>query len=533
MGAAQGVIPLLERGGVLVAAALVATAFAARSPRACALAMLGGLALAPALLALELARTGRLDAVGGLPPLAWVAAVAGLLLVAALARVLVLQPELLPVLAVAALPFRVPVAIGGLTANLLVPLYGVVAAGVLAHAWRVRAPRARRRVLERGPGLVPLARRRVLERPPGLAELALVGALALYAAQSLYSADFPKALETIVFFYVPFALLLRLLVAVPWSRRVVVGCLGAALVLAVAFVLVGFWEYVTRRLLLNPKVIASNQFESYFRVNSLFFDPNIYGRFLVMVMLGLCGVLLWARRADRAVQAALGLALLWAGLLLTFSQSSFAALLVGLAVLAGLRWRARPAALAGLLAGLVAAAAVVLSPGLAGFQAGTGRSLDEATSGRFELVRGGVAMWLDRPLLGYGSGSFSRVFREREEVSSQEATVASHTIPVTVAAEQGVVGLAAYAVVLLAAFGLTFGGLPALGGRSRATAVDAARAVVAAAFAALVVHTLLYAAFLEDPLTWTLLGAARGLTGAVAPSGRAVPARTRTGSSSP
>jgi hypothetical protein len=33
------------------------------------------------------------------------------------------------------------------------------------------------------------------------------------------------------------------------------------------------------------------------------------------------------------------------------------------------------------------------------------------------------------------------------------------------------------------------------------------RAAVAAAFTALVAHTMLYAAFLEDPLAWTLLGA--------------------------
>ncbi len=32
------------------------------------------------------------------------------------------------------------------------------------------------------------------------------------------------------------------------------------------------------------------------------------------------------------------------------------------------------------------------------------------------------------------------------------------------------------------------------------------RATVAAAFVAIVFHTLLYAAFLEDPLSWTLLG---------------------------
>ena len=38
-----------------------------------------------------------------------------------------------------------------------------------------------------------------------------------------------------------------------------------------------------------------------------------------------------------------------------------------------------------------------------------------------------------------------------------------------------------------------------------------ARGAIAAAFTALVVHTMAYAAFLEDPLTWTLLGAAIGL----------------------
>ena len=47
-------------------------------------------------------------------------------------------------------------------------------------------------------------------------------------------------------------------------------------------------------------MIASNQVEEYFRVNSLFFDPNIYGRFLALVMIGLAGVLLWAQRAAHA-----------------------------------------------------------------------------------------------------------------------------------------------------------------------------------------------------------------------------------------
>ena len=64
------------------------------------------------------------------------------------------------------------------------------------------------------------------------------------------------------------------------------------------FVAIGFWEYERRELLWNPKVIAANQFESYFRVNSVFWDPNIYGRFLVLVMLGAAASMLWSR--DRA-----------------------------------------------------------------------------------------------------------------------------------------------------------------------------------------------------------------------------------------
>ena len=65
----------------------------------------------------------------------------------------------------------------------------------------------------------------------------------------------------------------------------------------------------------------------------------------------------------------------------------------------------------------------------------------------------------------------------------------------TVAAEQGIIGLAVYLALLAVA-------LVAL---LRGAAADPARAAIAAAFCALVVHTWLYAAFLEDPLAWALL----------------------------
>ena len=45
--------------------------------------------------------------------------------------------------------------------------------------------------------------------------------------------------------------------------------------------------------------------------------------------------------------------------------------------------------------------------------------------------------------------------------------------------------------------------------------------MIAAGFVALVVHTWLYAAFLEDPITWTLLGVGVALAAAARRRGRA------------
>jgi O-antigen ligase len=369
--------------------------------------------------------------------------------------------------------------VGGTTANLLVPLYAVVAAGVLAYA----LPRAF------GPaGEEP-------ERRAGPLEWVLAAYVAVYAVQSSYSVDFDHALENVIFFYVPFALLFALVARVPWTPGLTKACLGVLVALALVFAGVGYVEYATRDLFLNPKVIASNQLEDYFRVNSLFFDPNIYGRFLALVMLLVVAWVLWARRARAVACGVLVLAVLWGGLVLTLSQSSFAALLVGLAVLGGMKWSARRAVALAALALAVGAAVVLLAPGALRMDLGSSRSADAATSGRYELVEGGVRLFTERPLQGWGSGAFARQYRRAEDVSAERATSASHTIPVTVAAEQGVPGLVLYVVLLVCAFWRLF----------RGAARSPARAGVAAGFAALVAHTMLYAAFLEDPMTWTLL----------------------------
>ena len=471
--------------GMVLAALLAGVAVVGGDPRRRAWAMLLALAVTPVVLVAEIWESPQMQTLRDEPVVIAAAVGVGLAAVGALVLLFSRRPAWVAPAVAVALPFRVPIEAGGATANLLVPLYVVLAAAALA--WL--APRLRGTVASDD---APGARR---------LEWLLVGAVVLYAIQAAYSSDLSKALEQVVFFYVPFALLYAVLRDLDWTPRTLRNCLLVLVGLALVFVAIGYVEYWQRELLLNPKVIASNQFESYFRVNSLFFDPNIYGRFLAIVMIGLMAVLLWDAAPGRRWLIAAAVAVLWGGLLLTLSQSSFAALLLGLAVLAALRWHLRRTVYAVL--GTIAAAAlfVVLFPGAVGIRAGDRESLDDATSGRYGLIAGGVDLAQRRPLHGWGTGSFSREYRRQENVSSQRAASASHTIPVTVAAEQGILGLGVYLALLAVA----------LAALIRGRGEGPARAAVTAAFCALVLHTWLYAAFLEDPLAWALLAVGAAL----------------------
>ncbi len=424
------------------------------------------------------------------PEKAALAAALALAVIAALALLMRRNAQAFPVLAILALPFRVPISADGRTVNLLIPLYLVVGAGTLAHL----LPRLLRYAQVRG----DVSGRRALI----LLDRLLLAAVVLYAVQASYSADAVKALESLAFFYVPFGLLYALLRQVRWTPRLLLACLAIAVAQAVVFAGVGFVEYQRKELLLNPKIVAANEYDNYFRVNSLFFDPSIYGRFLALVMLAVTAAVLWSRRRRDVLLGAAVLLWLLGGLITSFSQSSIAALLLGLAVLAAWRWDVRATVYVSLAAAAIALDVVLLAPpslhlGLKG----SGGSANNATNGRAKLIGGGLSLFAARPLQGYGSGAFETEYRRREKTTTQNATSASHTIPVTVAAEQGILGLALYAALLLAAFATLFSGA----GRSPP------RIALSACFAALVLHTWIYADFLEDPLTWTLLGIGVGL----------------------
>jgi O-antigen ligase len=486
LAALTGVLP---KTGIVVLGALVAGVLLSSSARLRALSMLAALVVAPVLLLADIWHSPQLHSIHRHPLFAAAAAVLAVALVAGLAVAFARRPTLFALLAVAALPFRVPIQAGGTTSNLLVPLYLVVAAGAVAFIVPTLLG------LGRGLGQAPPedadGDSRTLPIATGWVERLLALYVCLYALQSVYSPDFEKALQQMVFFYVPFALLLYLLTTLNWTPRLLRVCLELVVALALLFAAIGFVEYATKTIILNPKLVVANDLHTYFTVNSVFFDPDIFGRFLALVMILVAAVLLNSRRQRDQLVATGVLAILWAALVLTLSRSSLGALLLGLAVLAALRWRpSRTLWIAGAVVA-IGLAAVLISPKTFGLNQG----LNGASSGRSGLVTGGLSMFKDRPLWGYGSGGFVHEYRARHPRTAQ-SLAASHTIPVTIAAEQGLIGLLAYLALVLVCIVVLL----------RRARPDPARAAIAAAFIALVFHTLLYADFLEDPMTWTLLG---------------------------
>jgi O-antigen ligase len=143
------------------------------------------------------------------------------------------------------------------------------------------------------------------------------------------------------------------------------------------------------------------------------------------------------------------------------------------------------------------------------------------TSGRANLVSGGIHLFSQRPLYGYGSGSFPKAYRQHVETRKAPVSI-SHTEPVTVAAEQGLVGLAAYLALVGAALWTMAAALrwPL----REPGAAGVARAAILATFVALLVHTMAYAGFFEDPIAWVLLAAGVSLASTARRAGSREPA---------
>jgi O-antigen ligase len=104
----------------------------------------------------------------------------------------------------------------------------------------------------------------------------------------------------------------------------------------------------------------------------------------------------------------------------------------------------------------------------------------------------------EAPLHGVGLGAQPKVSKElAAQRDAREARFVSHTTPLTVAAELGIIGLAIYAFLLAAAVRMIL----LLRRRDFALALG-----LGAVLLALFVHALAYSGFFEDPITWLTLG---------------------------
>ena len=210
----------------------------------------------------------------------------------------------------------------------------------------------------------------------------------------------------LAFFTLPFAALLGTVARADFPDFVPRALAALGIGLATLFALVGLWQAATRELFFYaPNLAVSNANSDYFRVTSLFGDPSLYGRHVVLGI-GIALALLVTQRWRTWPLVGL-VVVMWAGLLFSYSQSSMAALLVvtlALALATGDR-RVRRAV------GLLALVAVIGAGAYVAVRLVDGADLNRITSDRTERVEDTARVIDERPVAGVGIGGQPRASR--------------------------------------------------------------------------------------------------------------------------
>jgi hypothetical protein len=378
-------------------------------------------------------------------------------------------PAAVPIVLLAAAPFRVPVELGSERAFLLLPLYVALAASVLALGYRVLR------------GARP-------PNPPLLLAAPVAAFVALAAVSFLWTWDEREGGIALAFFLFPFTAGLATVARAPLAPWLPRGLLLTLAALGTLFAAIGIWQAHTRTVFFARDVEVANAYTAFFRVTSLFKDPSLYGRYLVVPIVVVLVVILLrrGRTIEWLALTALIVLLFW-GLFYSYSQSSFVALFAATFAIA-LVGGSRPIRLALVATALVATVAAAAFAA----QAIEGRSAREVTSGRSRLVQVTLEAFAARPFLGVGIGGQPRASTELSGRGSP-ARNASHTTPLTVLATLGLLGFALYVWLLAAAARALW----LVERRDRLLGLG-----LAAVLGTLVVHSFLYAGFFEDPLTW-------------------------------
>jgi hypothetical protein len=464
--------------GALLGAAGAVLALVPRAPAA-TLAGLAGLATGMGFLAYALVPGEDVEAAVSTAPRI-VALAAFVAVVIASGFALASRPALIPPLTLGVAPFRVPVELGTSEARLLLPLYAVLAAAAVALVVRL---------VRKSP---------VLDLPTAVS-VPIATLVAVFAVSLTWSGDLQAGTIELLFFIFPFAALAAVVARsplAPWSTRV----LGTVVVaLACGFAAVGLSQLWTGELYFARDLEVANAYTTFFRTTSLFGDSSIYGRELALAILAIVTAL-WLRGIRFRVAVPL-LALLWTALFFSYSQSTMVSLVVALlavSLVAADQLNRRIIGVFTVLCVAVAATVVVVEV--------QGEDVDRATSGRFALVESTWAVFTDNPVVGVGLGAQPKASAEEAADGRSKARNVSHTTPLTVAAETGVVGLLAFAAFLAGSAWVLLAAVR----RSRGLGL-----ALAASYLLLFVHAVFYSGFFQNPTVWIILGVASAVAASV------------------
>ncbi|MDR3289050.1 MAG: O-antigen ligase family protein [Peptococcaceae bacterium] len=238
------------------------------------------------------------------------------------------------------------------------------------------------------------------------------------------------------------------------------------------------------------------------RPPATFVDANILARYLVLALVANLVLQYFAEgwRARSLYQ--LAMAALAGALAATFSRSGYVTLAVVFILLAVLVPRRKillPLGLLGVLAALILAGYPTMLQRLLTIKEGIG-ALDAQ---RQYLVQAAWAMFREQPLTGVGLGAFQTVFLAKYLFMKtvEDGATLSHTTVMTIAAELGLLGLAAMANVWAALIRLI--------GRTRRR-LGREEWIVGAAYGlwilTIFISSQAEARFFEEPLLWVSMG---------------------------
>ena len=218
------------------------------------------------------------------------------------------------------------------------------------------------------------------------------------ATSFLWTWDERAGAIALAFFVFPFVAGARRVARAPLAGRLPRALLVTLVALGALFAGIGIWQAQTRTLFFARDLEVANAYTSFFRVTSLFKDPSLYGRYLVIpIAVLLVAILVRRGRTVDWIAATACVAFLFWGLYYSYSQSSFVALFV-------VTFGHRAVGATGAPASSSSPARswpTIVAAGVAG-AATDGRSARDVTSGRSRLVEITFDAFKERPVAGVG-----------------------------------------------------------------------------------------------------------------------------------